>query len=187
MNKVRCHLKEIVLDRGNEFELYIPELHIPQDSANKIPLMGKSGAGKSTLLNLMAAIEWPHKKSRISWRFPDNTEISWGKKGLRNNQASELRCKYFGYAFQDSTLISHLTVCDNLCYPLELKKECCSNEEARIIARKALDKVLIESFKLNEQSLRKLRSKNVSEDIITKLKSLENKDYSNKKNFLKAY
>jgi putative ABC transport system ATP-binding protein len=124
-----CHLTDIVIDRsaddGAGFNLNIPSLSLTSKrdaDLNRIPIMGVSGAGKSTLMNIMAAIEWPHSsRSRIEWTFPDGNCFSWGQDGPNPPQLSELRSRYFGYAFQSSTLIPHLNIGQNLTYPLEIR------------------------------------------------------------------
>ena len=116
MNTVKCQMQSVILERDNGFKLEIPEFALPPKGdgrINKIPFMGVSGAGKSTLLNIMAAIEWPHAGS-IAWSFPDHAEIAWSRNGPSAPEARKLRCEYFGYAFQDSTLMAHLRIKDNL-------------------------------------------------------------------------
>jgi ABC-type lipoprotein export system ATPase subunit len=123
LSGIQCRLKDITLKRDGGFELSFSELEvntIGERPVTKAPLMGKSGAGKSTLLNIMSAIEWP-QKGLVTWRFPDNHEASWDNQGLLVSTTEALRRRYFGFAFQDSTLIPHLNVCDNLCYPLLFK------------------------------------------------------------------
>lgn len=147
--KIKCQLNKIFLERDNGFRLEIPEFEIPPQTdgnINKIPFMGVSGAGKSTLLNIMAAIEWPHHGT-VTWSFPDHTEITWTHDGPSVPEARKLRREYFGLAFQDSTLMAHLRVGDNLCYPLLLKGY--STKKASDIARQALEKVLLEDEKKN--------------------------------------
>ncbi len=157
MTHIRCEMKDVYLERDNldqdkKFKLFVEKCVIPKDNnTNKVPLMGKSGSGKSTLLNLMAAIEWPHSGS-ISWTFPGETEIkSWSKNGLSAKEAKMLRREYFGYAFQNSTLIPHLRVCDNLCYPLLFKGD--SEKKARKAALEKLEHVLLEDEKENIEDL----------------------------------
>ncbi len=147
MSMVKCRMRDIILERENEFRLSVSELYLStqgHNPVNKLPLIGKSGAGKSTLLNLMAAIEWPCKGT-ISWSFPDNTEIEWTQYGSSAYEARMLRRKYFGFAFQDSTLIPHLRVCDNLSYPLLFKGY--STKESYETALNTLNRVLLEDEK----------------------------------------
>jgi ABC-type lipoprotein export system ATPase subunit len=146
-------MKDIVLERDNGFKLKIDEFTLPRErdeSINKIPFMGVSGAGKSTLLNIMAAIEWPHCGT-VSWTFPDNTKITWTQDGLSASEARKLRCEYFGYAFQSSTLMPHLRICDNLCYPLQFKGY--STKKAYHTAWEALEKVLLDDEKKQKDEL----------------------------------
>lgn len=117
---------------------------------NKLPLIGVSGAGKSTLLNIMAAIEWP-QEGVVSWSFPDNKMITWGEQGPSAADARMLRRKYFGFAFQDSTLISHLRVRDNLCYPLLLQGYSAKTSHNKAVA--ALEKVLLADEKTYKMDL----------------------------------
>ena len=142
-----CELSDVLISRGthssNPFELSIPILSLSPEllGSNKLPIMGVSGAGKSTLLNLIAAIEWPHTKAgNICWTFPDGKKISWGLQGPDSGQLKLLRQKYFGFSFQSSTLIPHLTIEENLSYPLEN----CGNsrEESRIKALEFLESVI---------------------------------------------
>jgi len=146
MSYIKCEIDNLVLKRDDFFSLDIRELTIPSNDGssfcNKLPLMGKSGAGKSTLLNLMAAIEWPQEGS-ISWHFPNyNKPIEWNANGPTAKDARLLRRRHFGYAFQDSTLMPHLTIRDNLFYPLMLQ----SISEAKGIdqVRKYLGAILLD-------------------------------------------
>lgn len=153
MNPVTCQMTNVRLARDNGFELKIAEFALPppdEGRINKIPFMGVSGAGKSTLLNIMAAIEWPHA-GMVVWSFPDHNEIAWGCRGLSAAQARKLRCEYFGYAFQDSTLMEHLSIKDNLGYPLLLKGY--SLKQAYDIGWEALEKVLLADEKKQKNEL----------------------------------
>lgn len=151
--RVSCQLHQIVLARDNGFTLDISDFRIPPQEDglhNKIPFMGVSGAGKSTLLNIMAAIEWPNYGT-VAWTFPDKSVIRWGHDGPSGPEARKLRRKYFGYAFQDSTLMPHLQIRENLSYPLEFKGY--SSKQAHEIAWKALEKVLLAEEKQQQDEL----------------------------------
>ena len=79
--------------------------------------MGPSGAGKSTLLNILSATTYPDSpESWVSWLFPDGTELSWSSDGPSSAELTLLRRDYFGFAFQDSHLIPHLTVAEALTF-----------------------------------------------------------------------
>jgi len=76
----------------------------------------------------MAALKWP-THGTVHWSFPACTqaqdgqtqEYTWGPKGLSVEEAVRLRRRYFGFAFQDSTLSPHLRIVENLTYPLLLQ------------------------------------------------------------------
>jgi ABC-type lipoprotein export system ATPase subunit len=107
-----------------------------------VPLMGPSGLGKSTLLFHLAALKWPFS-GRVRWTI-DGKPFEWGPRGrgLRSREAFRLRRELFGFAFQDSTLSAHLTVHENLIYPLLLRKHRWRDAAER--AEAALKKVLID-------------------------------------------
>jgi len=138
---IRCELNNIELSRKHGFAFVVENFTISTAQALKFPIVGKSGAGKSTLLNIMAGMEWPHKGT-ISWYFPGNNgDISWSADGDRitEKHMSKLRQTYFGYALQDSTLIPHLSVGDNLAYPLLLQGR--STKEAYAIIHQTLEEL----------------------------------------------
>ena len=144
-----CRIENVLLQRGSgerTFELVVPDLALLADekSKNILPLMGRTGAGKSTLLNLISAMDWP-TAGRVTWKFPDNKTIDWDHSGLSSSEAKQLRCNYFGYAFQDSTLIPHLSVIDNLSYPLKLRGKIKCKKKIKIKAEARLAQVLIEN------------------------------------------
>ncbi|MCP4112241.1 MAG: ATP-binding cassette domain-containing protein [Desulfobacteraceae bacterium] len=121
-------------------------------SQNMIPLVGRSADGKSSLLYVMALLKKPREGSVI-WNFPDSDiEYTWTRHGLAvedkylaARKAAALRRKYFGFAFQESTMLNHLTVMENLVYPLRLKGE--KRRKQRDIVRKAINSVLHEDEK----------------------------------------
>jgi putative ABC transport system ATP-binding protein len=84
--------------------------------------MGPSGQGKSTMLYLLGALKWPYIGT-VTWEFPDGKRFSWGgtSGGITAADANQLRRDRFGFAFQDSTLSPHLTVQENIAYPLLLQ------------------------------------------------------------------
>ncbi len=106
-----------------------------------VPIMGPSGAGKSTQLYIMAALKWPDA-GKVTWRFPGGSKRSWDKDGLEPPQAAQLHREGFGFAFQSSTLSEHLTVSENLGYPLRLRGV--ARGQANQRAEEMLGKVLLE-------------------------------------------
>jgi putative ABC transport system ATP-binding protein len=115
-----------------------------------LPLMGPSGQGKSTLLYLLAAIKWP-TDGEVIWRLPDGQVYIFCKEGCQGDaeRARYLRGNKFGFAFQDSTLSPHLTVLENVAYPLLAQGH--SWKEAFTKAKEVIAKVLLPTE--NQQSL----------------------------------
>ena len=123
-----CELTDLMFKRqrgdSSLWALEVPELSVSGGSSrnNKVPIMGSSGSGKTTLMNMMAAMEWPNgAESQIAWSFPNGDSMSWGHRGPTWSTSRRLRQRHFGFAFQDSSLIPHLTIGQNLSFPLELQ------------------------------------------------------------------
>lgn len=125
---------------------------ISNSTTAMLPLMGPSGQGKSTLLYLLAALKWPIA-GKITWRFPDGTTqtISEGGSHLSNKQAVQLRRERFGFDFQDSTLSEHLTIIENIAYPLLYQGK--TWKEALSIATERFHQVLLDSERANQKTL----------------------------------
>jgi ABC-type lipoprotein export system ATPase subunit len=117
-----------------------------------LPLMGPSGHGKSTLLYLLGALKWPCTGT-ITWDFPDGKRFSWGEAigNLTATDADRLRRDRFGFAFQDSTLSPHLSVRENIAYPLLLQGE--SWKYALKRAENQFEKVLLQEEKAMSSKL----------------------------------
>jgi len=116
-------------------------LILSADQGTKVPIMGRTGSGKSMLLSLMAGLKWP-TAGEVLWVFPDQEKVQWSQTQLPSSQELiELRQNRFGFAFQNSSLLPHLTVQDNLTYPLELKG--ISTTEARSTVKETLNDMLL--------------------------------------------
>ena len=76
--------------------------------ANLICLLGPSGCGKSTLLNMLCGIT-PVTEGHIYFDDRDVTKEPPDKRDI-------------GMVFQNYALYPHLSVCDNICFPLEVQK-----------------------------------------------------------------
>ena len=119
------HMKDVFFERSlpnkNTFEMTIGDLSIGSEmngANSRVPIMGVTGHGKSTLLGLMAGLIWP-KSGVIRWSFFGGMAVEWGEAGPVADQRIFLS-KRFGFAFQASTLLPHLTVEENLVYPLRI-------------------------------------------------------------------
>ena len=78
------------------------------DSGQLISLLGPSGCGKTTILNLISGI-LPVTSGRILFNGQDVTNVSPDKRGI-------------GLVFQNYALYPHMTVLDNISFPLMVKK-----------------------------------------------------------------
>ena len=73
-----------------------------------ISLLGQSGCGKSTILNMLAGI-LPVTSGKIYFDDDDVTNMPPEKRGI-------------GLVFQNYALYPHMTVLQNICFPLEVQK-----------------------------------------------------------------
>ncbi|PWE31407.1 polyamine ABC transporter ATP-binding protein [Maritimibacter sp. 55A14] len=88
-------------------------------------LLGPSGCGKTTLLRLIAGLETP-SAGRIVLAGQDQSDVPTHKRG-------------FGMVFQSLALFPHLSVIDNVAYPLALRGHDRADRHAR--AQELLDLV----------------------------------------------
>ncbi|MBF0623929.1 MAG: ATP-binding cassette domain-containing protein [Magnetococcales bacterium] len=110
---------------GTSFKLEVSQLAVDTETVSaRLPVLGRSGSGKSTMLYLLTFLKRP-RKGWVRWTFPDGARAAWGKKGLDRRgtdpDITALRRRYFGFAYQRSTLTSYLNVEENLRYPLILQ------------------------------------------------------------------
>jgi len=89
-----------------EFEVCVNDLKI--DAGRVLGIVGRSGCGKSTLLNAIAGFE-PLCSG----------EVIFGDKILSNLRPE---ARKVSIVFQRSALFSHLTVSENICFGLKIKK-----------------------------------------------------------------
>jgi len=78
------------------------------NDSETITLLGPSGCGKSTTLNLIAGLE-DIEKGEIYINEKKSSELMPGEKNL-------------GFVFQDYALYPHMTVFNNVAFPLKMKK-----------------------------------------------------------------
>ncbi|MEO5370084.1 MAG: ATP-binding cassette domain-containing protein [Magnetococcus sp. DMHC-1] len=109
---------------GDTFRLTVDDIHVEAETiSRRLPVLGRSGSGKSTLLYLLTFLKKP-RRGTVRWVFPNGAQAQWGPKGLERRHSdvdmTELRRRYFGFAYQRSTLTPYLNVGENLRYPLQL-------------------------------------------------------------------
>ncbi|MBF0143539.1 MAG: ATP-binding cassette domain-containing protein [Magnetococcales bacterium] len=131
---------------GRAFNLKVGGLRLDADAmSGRLPVLGRSGSGKSTLLYLLTFLKRP-KEGTVRWTFPDGNVAVWGAKGLIRKESTvslmRIRRRYFGFAYQNSTLTPYLKVRENLRYPLALMGGL-SNEEMDRKVHAMMDRVLL--------------------------------------------
>ncbi|MCX6831996.1 MAG: ABC transporter ATP-binding protein [candidate division Zixibacteria bacterium] len=102
----RVELKDIV--KSFDGNPVIPRLNLEIESGKLTVLLGPSGCGKSTLLRLIAGLEYPDE-GKILVDGEDITTL-------------ESRRRNIAMVFQNYALYPHLTVRENLAFPLQVAK-----------------------------------------------------------------
>ncbi|MBX3043547.1 MAG: ABC transporter ATP-binding protein [Candidatus Kapabacteria bacterium] len=97
----------------------VDDVSISADSGDFLVLVGPSGCGKSTILRMIAGLE----EITSGELFFDEKKINDLEPGKRN----------IGMVFQNYALYPHLTVYDNLAFPLRIIKIPKKEIEARVI------------------------------------------------------
>ncbi|MDW8336331.1 MAG: ABC transporter ATP-binding protein [Tepidimonas sp.] len=105
--------------------LVVRDLHLTIEAGEFISLLGPSGSGKTTTLMMLAGFETP-TAGRILLRERDITHTPPHK-------------RHFGMVFQDYALFPHMTVADNVAYPLTVRGLPRVQREEKV--RRALDMV----------------------------------------------
>jgi len=76
-----------------------------------LTVMGPSGSGKSTLLSLLGLLMRPTAGTYLLEGRPVS--------GLSDDATSAVRCRTIGMVFQSFNLLSHLTILENVCVPMQ--------------------------------------------------------------------
>jgi putative ABC transport system ATP-binding protein len=76
------------------------------DRGERVAIVGRSGAGKSTLLNLLGLLDRP---TSGKFQLLDRETVD-----LASAERDELRARHIGFVFQDSHVLGHRTVSENL-------------------------------------------------------------------------
>jgi sulfate transport system ATP-binding protein len=93
-------------------------------------LLGPSGSGKSTLLRVIAGFERP-EAGRVSIAGHDVTDVPLGKRNV-------------GFVFQSYALFPHLSVAENVAFPLSVRKRPKTEIAARV--KELLELVRLDAF-----------------------------------------
>ena len=96
-----------------------------------LTVMGPSGSGKSTLLNLFGLLTRPTGGAYLL----EGKEVS----RLGDDATSAVRCHMIGMVFQSFNLLSHLTILENVCVPMQYAR--IPRAKMRRRARELLDQL----------------------------------------------
>ncbi len=86
----------------------VDDLSITLESGQLIALLGPSGCGKTTILNMLSGI-LPVSGGTVRFDDTDVTSLPPEKRGV-------------GLVFQNYALYPHMTVLQNICFPMEIKR-----------------------------------------------------------------
>ena len=105
--------------------LVVRDLNLDIQSGEFLSLLGPSGSGKTTTLMMLAGFE-----------SPTSGEIFLAGKPITRTPPHR---RNFGMVFQNYALFPHLTIADNVAYPLTVRKVARPERQTRV--SKALDMV----------------------------------------------
>ncbi len=86
----------------------VEDFNVTLEDGQLISLLGPSGCGKSTILNMLAGIV-PVTNGKIYFDQDDVTSLPPERRGI-------------GLVFQNYSLYPHMTVLQNICFPLEIQR-----------------------------------------------------------------
>ena len=119
------------IDKSYDGEvLVVKNLNLNISKGEFVTMLGPSGSGKTTTLMMLAGFE-----------TPTNGEIFLENKPISKIPPYE---REIGMVFQNYALFPHMTVQENLSFPLEVRKNSKSETEAKV--KKALDMVELGDF-----------------------------------------
>ena len=110
--------------------LVVKDLNLDIEKGEFLTLLGPSGSGKTTTLMMLAGFE-----------TPTEGDILVEGKSLSDTPAHK---RGLGFVFQNYALFPHMTVGENLAFPLEVRRK--SKNEIRQRVQRALQMVELEGF-----------------------------------------
>ncbi|PPR46813.1 MAG: Spermidine/putrescine import ATP-binding protein PotA [Alphaproteobacteria bacterium MarineAlpha5_Bin9] len=130
-NNIESFVKFEKIDKSYDGEiLVVKNLNLNIDKSEFVTMLGPSGSGKTTTLMMLAGFE-----------TPTNGEIYLDNQPISKIPPYE---REIGMVFQNYALFPHMTVNENLSFPLEVRKKSKSDIENRV--KKALDMVELGDF-----------------------------------------
>lgn len=111
-----------VYDNGHQA---IKDVSFSVKKGDLVCLLGPSGCGKTTILNILAGL-----------LNPTSGEILFDGKSVVNTASKD---RQIGYVFQNYALYPHMTVLQNVMFPLTVGKDKRPKDEAEATARKYME------------------------------------------------
>ncbi len=112
----------------------VNDLNVTIESGHLVGLLGPSGCGKSTTLFLLAGLHEP-TSGKIWFGDEDVTELPPEKRGI-------------GLVFQNYALYPHMTVYDNIAFPLRNSKEFKEKHKDAKERKEEIDRIVKETAKV---------------------------------------
>ncbi len=146
---------DLTFSYTKESSFIFPNIKLPSNES--LLILGKSGIGKTTLLHLLAGILSPDK-GKI---FIKNTNIT----NLSNKKLDSFRGKNIGIIFQNTIVVSSLTVIENLQARLYFSRVSNQKESIENILNQ-LDLVSVKNKKPNTLSTGQLQRLGIALGVI---------------------
>ena len=138
--------------RGKEFDA-VSHVNLDLDEGDFVAIVGRSGNGKSTLITMIAGLTRPTCGTvRVQGRVVGE---------MNDMELSRLRNRTIGFVMQSQTLLSNLTVLDNVVLPAVLFAERHSQRPADQSGRPDADGIAPDP--LNEKAMRLLERLGVAD------------------------
>lgn len=118
-----------VFDNGFEA---LKSVNFSIDQGDLVCLLGPSGCGKSTVLNMIAGL-----------LQPTGGDIQFKKSSVINTEPKD---RNIGFVFQNYALYPHMTVLENIMFPLTVGQNKISKEEAKKVAEEYMQLTNIEEL-----------------------------------------
>lgn len=114
MNNI-LNVENVSVRRGN---FLLEDIKLTIHRKEIVALIGKTGAGKTVLLETIAG-----------FTKPDNGVVLYQEQDIQNIPIHE---RHIGYLYQDYCLFPHMTVWDNIAYPLKVQRLTKSEIQSRV-------------------------------------------------------
>ena len=115
----------------NGFEA-LKSVNFSIEQGDLVCLLGPSGCGKSTILNMIAGL-----------LQPTGGDIQFKKSSVINTEPKD---RNIGFVFQNYALYPHMTVLENIMFPLTVGEKKISKEEAKKVAEEYMQLTNIEEL-----------------------------------------